>query len=60
MDDPRNGRLASVGAALKWAIYFFVPVAFWNVVGAGLFGFMINPPIALYCRRHSGALGFQP
>ena len=23
-------------------------VAFWNFVGAGLFGFMINPPIALY------------
>src|SRR5450432_1885231 len=32
----------------KWAIYFFVAVAFWNMVGAGLFGFMINPPIALY------------
>lgn len=32
----------------KWAIYFFVAVAFWNLVGAGLFGFMINPPIALY------------
>lgn len=29
-------------------IYFFVAVAFWNLVGAGLFGFMINPPIALY------------
>ena len=32
----------------KWAIYFFVSVAFWNMLGAGLFGFMINPPIALY------------
>ena len=32
----------------KWPIYFFVAVAFWNMVGAGLFGFMINPPIALY------------
>jgi nitric oxide reductase subunit B len=32
----------------RWPIYFFVAVAFWNVVGAGLFGFMINPPIALY------------
>jgi hypothetical protein len=29
-------------------IHFFVSVAFWNLVGAGLFGFMINPPIALY------------
>ncbi|WP_299467351.1 nitric-oxide reductase large subunit [uncultured Gimesia sp.] len=32
----------------KWPIYFFVSVAFWNMIGAGLFGFMINPPIALY------------
>ncbi|MBF5045735.1 nitric-oxide reductase large subunit [Simulacricoccus sp. 17bor-14] len=32
----------------KWPIYFFISVAFWNLVGAGLFGFMINPPIALY------------
>jgi nitric oxide reductase subunit B len=32
----------------KWPIYFFVAVAFWNLVGAGLFGFLINPPIALY------------
>ncbi|REJ77515.1 MAG: nitric-oxide reductase large subunit [Acidobacteria bacterium] len=32
----------------KWIIYFFVAVAFWNLVGAGIFGFMINPPIALY------------
>jgi len=23
-------------------------VSVWNMVGAGLFGFMINPPIALY------------
>ncbi len=32
----------------KWPIYFFISVAFWNMVGAGLFGFMINPPIALF------------
>jgi nitric oxide reductase subunit B len=35
-------------AAYKWPIYFFVAVAFWNLVGAGIFGFLINPPIALY------------
>src|SRR5204863_2845494 len=35
-------------AAYKWPIYFFVAVAFWNLVGAGLFGFLINPPLALY------------
>ncbi len=32
----------------KWPIMFFIAVAFWNLVGAGLFGFLINPPIALY------------
>jgi len=35
-------------AAYKLPIYFFVAVGFWNLVGAGLFGFLINPPIALY------------
>ena len=34
--------------AYKWPIYCFIAVAFWNLVGAGLFGFFINPPIALY------------
>lgn len=34
--------------AYKWPIYFFISVAFWNLVGAGIFGFLINPPIALY------------
>jgi nitric oxide reductase subunit B len=32
----------------RWPITFFVGVAFWNLVGAGLFGFLINPPLALY------------
>ncbi len=32
----------------RWPILFFVAVAFWNLVGAGLFGFLINPPLALY------------
>ncbi len=35
-------------AAYRWPIACFVAVAFWNLVGAGLFGFLINPPIALY------------
>lgn len=35
-------------ANYKWPVYFFVAVGFWNLVGAGLFGFLINPPIALY------------
>jgi nitric oxide reductase subunit B len=32
----------------RWPILFFVAVAFWNLVGAGLLGFLINPPISLY------------
>jgi nitric oxide reductase subunit B len=46
-----NLRLARVKAwmaAYKWPLYFFVAVAFWNFVGAGIFGFLINPPVALY------------
>lgn len=35
-------------ADLKWPLMFFVAVSFWNMLGAGVFGFMINPPIALY------------
>jgi nitric oxide reductase subunit B len=32
----------------RWPFMFFAAVLFWNLVGAGLFGFLINPPIALY------------
>ena len=32
----------------RWPIKFFIAVAFWNLVGAGLFGFLINPPLSLY------------
>ena len=35
-------------ANLRWPLMFFVAVAFWNMLGAGVFGFLINPPIALY------------
>ncbi len=35
-------------ADYKWPIYFLLSVAFWNFLGAGIFGFIINPPIALY------------
>ena len=48
MEDLRISRSAAWVAKYKWPIYFFIAVAFWNMVGAGLFGFMINPPIALY------------
>ncbi|MFO0915862.1 MAG: nitric-oxide reductase large subunit [Pirellulales bacterium] len=47
-EDLRRSRRAEWLSRYRWPIYFFVAVAFWNMVGAGLFGFMINPPIALY------------
>lgn len=34
--------------AYHWPFMFFSAVLVWNMVGAGLFGFMINPPVALY------------
>ena len=34
--------------AYKWPIYCFIAMCFWNFLGAGIFGFSINPPIALY------------
>jgi nitric oxide reductase subunit B len=47
-EDLRRSRTSPWVLRYKWPIYFFIAVAFWNMVGAGLFGFMINPPIALY------------
>jgi len=46
----QNLRAAKTGHAnpYRWPIYFFVSVAFWNMLGAGVFGFLINPPIVLY------------
>src|SRR6185369_14584903 len=47
----RNYRRSSAAPWLKayrWAILSFVAVAFWNIVGAGLLGFAINPPASLY------------
>jgi len=35
-------------ARYRWPVMFFIAVSFWNLVGAGLFGFLINPPLALY------------
>ncbi len=29
----------------KWPMYFLVAASFWNFLGAGIFGFMINLPI---------------
>ncbi|HVY64244.1 MAG TPA: nitric-oxide reductase large subunit [Gammaproteobacteria bacterium] len=35
-------------AAYRWSFRFFGAVLVWNLIGAGLFGFLINPPLALY------------
>ncbi len=48
MKDWKISRRADWALKYRWPIYFFIAVAFWNLVGAGLFGFMINPPIALF------------
>jgi nitric oxide reductase subunit B len=44
----RRSRSAPWLEAYKWPIMCFVSVGFWNTVGAGLLGFTINPPAALY------------
>ena len=33
---------------MRWPLTFFIAVSFWNMLGAGVFGFLINPPISLY------------
>ena len=32
----------------KWTFYFLMAVGFWNFVGAGIFGFLINLPVVSY------------
>ena len=43
---------AAPGAAApfphKWAVMFLIAVGFWNFLGAGVFGFLINLPIVSY------------
>jgi len=36
------------GIPHKWAFYFLMAVGFWNFVGAGIFGFLINMPVVSY------------
>ncbi|MEO8906420.1 MAG: cbb3-type cytochrome c oxidase subunit I, partial [Polyangiaceae bacterium] len=48
----RLGRHQNEGATNpfphRWAIMFLVSVGFWNFLGAGIFGFLINLPIVSY------------
>ena len=32
----------------RWAVMFLVAVGFWNFLGAGVFGFLINLPMVSY------------
>jgi nitric oxide reductase subunit B len=48
MDTWAHSRATPWMARYKWPIMFFLGVSFWNLVGAGLFGFLINTPLALY------------
>lgn len=38
----------------RWAVMFFMAVGFWNFVGAGIFGFLINLPIVSYYEIGTG------
>jgi nitric oxide reductase subunit B len=41
----------------KWTFYFLMAVGFWNFLGAGMFGFLINLPIVSY---YEVGTGFTP
>ncbi len=47
-DTYKHSRATPWMKSYHWPIMFFLAVSFWNVVGAGLFGFLINTPLALY------------
>ncbi len=40
-----NGPTHGKASPYKWVFYFLMAVGFWNFVGAGIFGFLINLPI---------------
>ena len=37
-----------------WAVMFLIAVGFWNFLGAGVFGFLINLPIVSYYEIGTG------
>ncbi len=40
--------LSSAEFPHKWAVMFLIAVGFWNFLGAGVFGFLINLPVVSY------------
>ena len=45
---PERAAGAMVARQHKWTIYFLMAVGFWNFLGAGVFGFLVNLPIVSY------------
>jgi nitric oxide reductase subunit B len=43
-----RGRLRTEHKGNYWAVMFLVSVGFWNFLGAGIFGFLINLPVVSY------------
>jgi nitric oxide reductase subunit B len=44
----KHGEDGGVPFPHRWAVMFLVAVGFWNFLGAGIFGFLINLPIISY------------
>lgn len=44
----RDAEGAPVVVPHKWTFYFLMSVGFWNFVGAGMLGFLLNLPIVSY------------
>lgn len=43
-----RGESGSAGFRHRWTFFFLMAVGFWNFIGAGVFGFLINMPIVSY------------
>jgi nitric oxide reductase subunit B len=43
-----RGESGPAGLRHRWTFFFLMAVGFWNFIGAGVFGFLINMPIVSY------------
>jgi nitric oxide reductase subunit B len=44
----RQERASETPFPHRWAVMFLVAVGFWNFLGAGIFGFLVNLPVVSY------------
>lgn len=44
----QNTPRAKIAHDHKWTLFFLIAVGFWNFLGAGVFGFLVNLPIVSY------------